>query len=66
MNKLIREAQKATRTYGYETARLMGVSISTYTRKMRSEMPLPEQQRIAQLIYSYRGASESPVEDPEE
>ncbi len=49
-NKIIREAQESKHLYGYQVARLLNVSESTFGRMMREELPQEEQERIANLI----------------
>ena len=49
-NKIIREAQRSKRYFGYEIAALLGISESTFGRMMRKELPIEEQKRIAEII----------------
>lgn len=49
-NYIIRDAQMKTGAYGFEVAKLLGMSESTYLRRMREELPVEEQIRIAELI----------------
>jgi len=49
-NLIIRDAQERNHRYGYEVARLLNVSESTFIRMMREELPEEEQKRIADLI----------------
>ncbi len=49
-NRIIRDAQFKKRLYGYQVAELLGISESTFTRMMRSELPKDEQKRIANVI----------------
>lgn len=49
-NIIVREAQDESHMYGYQVARLLNVSESTYGRMMREELPEEEQERIASLI----------------
>ena len=54
-NTIIRTAQRDKRMYGYEVARLLKVSESTFGRMMRNELPKDEQKRIADLILKSKG-----------
>lgn len=49
-NALIRDTARECGCFGYEVAELLGCSIDKYTRMMRHEMPISEQQKIADLI----------------
>ena len=49
-NKSIREVQEKYHLYGYQIARILNMSESTYGRMMRCELPEDEQQRIIQII----------------
>lgn len=49
-NLIIRSVQEKNHLYGYQVARILNVSESTYCRKMREELPVREQERIARLI----------------
>lgn len=49
-NLIIRSVQEKNHLYGYQVARILNVSESTYCRKMREELPVLQQERIARLI----------------
>jgi hypothetical protein len=50
-NMIIRTAAAEKGLYAYEVAELLEISLDTYMRHMRKEMPVEEQHRIAKLIY---------------
>ena len=52
-NKMIHEALYKERVYAYEAAGLLGISVSTYNRMIRSELPQDQQIRIVKLIEEY-------------
>lgn len=49
-NFIIRSVQEKNHLYGYQIARILNVSESTFGRMMREELPIEEQERIARLI----------------
>lgn len=49
-NKIVREAQEQYHLFGYQVARLLSISESTFGRMMREELPIQEQERIVKLI----------------
>ena len=51
-NKIIKAAQREKRMFGYEIARLLKVSESTFGRMMRDELPIEKQEEIADKIRS--------------
>lgn len=51
-NKIIRDAQYQKRIFGYQTAEILGISVSTFTRLMRKEQPEELQKEIAEMILS--------------
>ena len=46
-NLLIRDTAKECGAYGYEVAQILGMSVETYTRMMRHELPMNDQEIIA-------------------
>ena len=58
-NPLIRSACRKYRVYGYEAAKLMGISVSTYTRLMREDLSESDQKEIVKLIEDYASRRDS-------
>lgn len=52
-NKMIHEALHRNRVYAYEASFILGVSVSTYNRMIRSELPESRQKEIVKLIEDY-------------
>lgn len=50
-NKRIKEALFNTQIRQYELVSILGVSESTLSRKLRTELPTEEQDKIIRLIY---------------
>ena len=57
-NILIRETGKECGAFGYQIAELLGISVESYTRMMRHELPMSEQEEIADLIRKEFGKQE--------
>ena len=49
-NEIIEAARRKRRMYAYEVARILGISVSTYERMMRTELPAEQQKEIARKI----------------
>lgn len=55
MNNLeIRTAIKAARLYGYEVAAALGLSETSFSRKLRKELPQGEKEKILAVIESLK------------
>lgn len=52
-NKKLRTYLAANMLKYWQLARIMGISEMTLTRKLRDELPEPEQDRICKLIDEY-------------
>ena len=52
-NTKIQKALRVNRVYAYELSSILGISVSTYNRMIREELPEAEQIRIVQLIEDY-------------
>jgi len=57
-NKKVRDAMVKHRIYQYELANLLGVNEGTVCRKLRTELPADEQDRIVSLIEKHSARSE--------
>lgn len=53
-NLEIRMALKEHRMFNYELAELLGISEFTLSRRLRSELPQKEKEKILNLIHSKR------------
>lgn len=61
VNGKIKDCMYSCRVKAYEMPRILGVSESSYYRKMRNEMPSDEQKAIIQKIKEY--AKERSISD---
>ena len=52
-NKQIRDALRTNRVYAYEICKILKISVSTYNRMIREELPDEEQKRIVKLIEDF-------------
>lgn len=52
-NAKIQKALRVNRVYAYELSAILGISVSTYNRMIREELPDDEQNHIVKLIEDY-------------